>query len=224
MRVAETGDRWIVPQQAVVSCRDQEGDRDVHVVLGEFDVLAVVIHLPVLVLAEAEQALVGASVELLVDRVERDAVDRHRSEGSGSTFREIDLARRVGEGDLPLGEFDGRSNEFRRHRDLARGIDDGEGHAARPGSDGEARRQRQVSHRAPRDSDDAVAIDLEPHFRARQRRDRDTIALLGDEDLVGRERRRLSECGGARREQQCGNGQAREFQADAPSGKCPAAP
>jgi hypothetical protein len=65
LRIAEAGDRIIVPQQPVVARRNQERDRDVHVVLRQQDVLAVVVHLPVLVLAEAVEALVRAAVELL---------------------------------------------------------------------------------------------------------------------------------------------------------------
>jgi hypothetical protein len=47
-------------------------------VLGELEILAVVVHLPVLVLTEAVEPLVGAAVELDACGQPRLALDRHR--------------------------------------------------------------------------------------------------------------------------------------------------
>ncbi len=97
LRIAEAGDRIVVPQHAVIARRDDERDGDVHVVLGEFDVLAIVVHLPVLVLAEAVEALVRAAIELLRDCKERLALGRRRREHRCAAFGEDGLARRVTE-------------------------------------------------------------------------------------------------------------------------------
>jgi hypothetical protein len=58
----------------------------IHVVLREFDVLAIVIHLPVLMLAEASERFVGAAVQLLRDRDIRFAVSVGRGESDGAGF------------------------------------------------------------------------------------------------------------------------------------------
>src|SRR6185295_3916815 len=65
LRISETCDGVVVPQHAIVAARDEERHADVHVVLGELDVLAVEVHLRVLVLAEAVERLVRAGIEAL---------------------------------------------------------------------------------------------------------------------------------------------------------------
>ena len=97
--VTEAGDAVVVPQQPVVARRDDERDGDVHVVLREFDVLAVVIHLRILMLAEAVQPLIGAAVELLRGDDERLAIRGGGKECGVRRLLEHDLASRIEEAD-----------------------------------------------------------------------------------------------------------------------------
>src|SRR5690606_33483882 len=63
LRIADARDAVVVPQDAVVACRDDEGYGDTYVVLGELDVLAVEVDLSVLMLPGTIERLVRAGIE-----------------------------------------------------------------------------------------------------------------------------------------------------------------
>src|SRR3546814_13875138 len=102
--IAEAADPVIVPQQPVTLGRDHEGDRDVHIVLREFDVLAIIVHLAVLVLAAAVESLAGAAIELLADGDIALPFDRLGGEGAARRFGEHRLALRVEAHQRPAGQ------------------------------------------------------------------------------------------------------------------------
>src|SRR5690606_28670857 len=63
LRIADARDAVVVPQDAVVACRDDEGYGDIYVVLSELDVLAVEVELSVLMLPGTIERLVRAGIE-----------------------------------------------------------------------------------------------------------------------------------------------------------------
>ena len=197
----------VVPQHPVIARRDQERHGDVHIVLGELHVLAVIVHLPVLVLAEAVEALVGAAVELLADGEEGLTLLGHRAkEGvplSASTTRPAASRKRTNpvarstsaehmrgrEGDVPrrLADREAVVERLRRHHlDPARGQNDPD----RP---------------CPfDDADDAVAIDEELHLPIGQCARSDADAVVEAAPIAFRQSR------SARAEKEQGRRQAEQ--------------
>ena len=108
LRIADARDRGVVPQHAVAARRQQVGHGDRHVVLGEFDVLAVVVHLAILVLAEAVEPFVGATVELDTGGEPGLTFEGDRRQRAGRcVFVEQQLAGRVVDRQPAVGERDG---------------------------------------------------------------------------------------------------------------------
>ena len=64
LRIAHAGDRVIIPQQPIPACRNEIGNADCHVVLGKLNILAIVVHLAVLVLAKTVKPFVRPAIEL----------------------------------------------------------------------------------------------------------------------------------------------------------------
>ena len=162
-RIAEPGDGVVVPQQAVTLAGQQHRHRDDAVILQQLHVLAVVVHLAVLVLAQAVEGLVRARIELLANLVEVLTLDLHRDEGAAVALAEHQLAGGVAEVDRAILQRDrGRGLGGLEHHAVGRRRDR-ETHRRRPGRHHQAGRDREAFGGRRRDADDAVAHDLQPH-------------------------------------------------------------
>ncbi len=149
--------------------------------LRELDVLAVIIHLAVLVLAETVERLVGAAIELLRDRDEGLAVGAGRGEADRTGLDEQRRAGGVEEADLPG-----------RERDFGDRLGGGDPHQAggfgdlERARDGRLRdhqaggsRCRPAALRNRHDMDDPVAMDAERDARGASVRRRHRHATWG---------------------------------------------
>ena len=186
-RIAEAGDRVIVPQHAVISGRHDHRHGDVHVVLGKDDVLAVVVHLTVLVLAQSVEAFVGAAVELLADAVEILAVHFDRREFPAVIAIEHDLAARIEEFHLAAGERNlGRCLGGCQGELVALGRNVEPYASGRLGDHHQACRQIDSVGRRRRHADDAVGYDLETDLASLAAGRRDDHAVRGLLPVGGR--------------------------------------
>ena len=167
-RVAETGDRVVVPQDAVVAAGHDQRNADVDIVLGQLNVVALVVHDALLVLTQAVEGLVRrafpdlargqeAVVALLVldgDGVQLAAarpllqhllaVLVQETDGAGLTR---DLGRRLG---------------GLQHHEVTVGLDLERGGGRGLGRDHQAGGQIEVRVLGRGDADRLGAIDLKP--------------------------------------------------------------
>ena len=182
LRIAEAGDRVIVPQQPIVPRRDDERHRDVHIVLGEFHVLAQIVHHPLLVLAEAVESFGGPAVELLADAEQLLAPCGHLPELRRARLLDERPARGVFHRDEAVGEaYFGRA-PARPQRHPVAALVDGE-LAARLGHHHQAVGKIDLRARYGRHAEQAVAIDEHAHALGRTAIGRDDDAVLAAFDL-----------------------------------------
>ncbi len=110
-RVAQAGDRIVVPQQAVVAAGHQVRHRHVDVVLLQLDITALLVHPALLVLAEAVQRFVVGRLETLTHAQVLLAlhVQRRKAAPAGH-FRQHRLAVGIGKADMAIDGGDAGSD------------------------------------------------------------------------------------------------------------------
>jgi len=162
-RVAQAGDRVVVPEQTVIAAGDDERHRHVDVALEQLDVAALLVHPALLMLPEPVDRLIAGRLEALAHAVVRLALHGERAEAAATgALGQQRLALRVTEAHVSIGFGNIGADPGRDQAHAATALLHREAWFALHGDAHQARRAREVAVGVGADPHDVVVHQFQP--------------------------------------------------------------